>query len=89
MPSIFLPSPKDLLKLAGIDSVSSVILNDIKKSLNGSLPFSEKTFKNFMGGKHKPQKATREKIYESLPYINADAMEAALTNSLNMNHYHT
>lgn len=89
MPSIFLPSLKHLLTLAGIDSVASVMLNDLKKSLNGTLPFSEKTFKNFMGGKHKPQKSTRKKIYESLPYINADVMEAALTNSLDMNHYRT
>lgn len=89
MPSIFLPSLKHLLKLAGIESVSSMMLNDLKKSLNGTLPFSEKTFKIFMEGKHKPHKATREKIYALQPYISADVIEAALTNSLDMNHYRT
>lgn len=89
MPSIFLPPPKDLLKLAGIDSISCVMLNDIKKSFQGTLPFSEKTFKNFMDGKHKPHKATREKIYQSMPYLNIDVMERILTNTLDVNHYRT
>lgn len=90
MPSLlFLPSLQDLLKLAGIDNISSVMLNDIKKSLNGTLPFSEKTFKNFMGGKHKPHKATREKIYQTMPYLNIDVMESILTSTLDVNHYRT
>ena len=89
MPSLFLPSLKDLLKLAGIDNISSIMLNDIKKSLNGTLPFSEKTFKNTIGGKHKPHKATREKIYQSMPYLNIDVMESILTNTLDMTHYRT
>lgn len=89
MANLFILPPKELLRLFGIESLSTLILNEIKKTLQIDLPFSDKTFKHFMDGKHKPQRNTIDKVCKFIPYMNKERIEGFLFGNDNTKQYWT
>ncbi len=89
MANLFILPPKELLRLFGIESLSMLILNDIKKTLKIELPFSDKTFKHFMDGKHKPQRNTIDKVCKFIPHMNKERIEGFLFGNDNTKQYWT